>query len=50
MRKTKTFLIDLVIAAIVGVVVIVLLDVADKGINHLSLMISEQIVTVKHDR
>lgn len=50
MKKTKTFLIDLVIVAALSVVVIVLLDVVDKGISHLSLTISEQIVTVKHDR
>lgn len=47
MKKTKTFLIDLVIAAVLAAAVVILLDAADKGISHLSLTISEQIVMAK---
>ncbi|WP_396957905.1 hypothetical protein [Nitrosomonas sp.] len=50
MKKTKIFLIDLVTAAVLAAVVVVLLDATDRGLNYLSLTISEKIMMAKNDR
>lgn len=47
MRKIKTLLIDLTIAAVVGIATAIALDAADNVINHVALSFYEQILMKK---
>lgn|GEM_PF-3377351 len=49
MRKIKTLLIDLTIAAVLGIATAIVLDAADNMIKHVLLLSPEQIVTAKHE-
>lgn len=49
MRKIKTLLIDLTIAAVLGIAIAIVLDAADNMINHVALSFPEQIVMTKHE-
>lgn len=50
MRKIKTFLIDLVTAAILATAIILVLDATDNMISNVSLSLSEKIVMAKVER
>lgn len=43
MNKMKTFLVDLVIAAVLAVTIVLVLDAADNMISHVSLSYAERI-------